>query len=74
MRHFNAGPMPSSPMSSRPPLWQVAAAAVGAVAAMSIALYFVSQQHTPIALVGTTLFVGLGGLSFDLARRRAGGR
>jgi len=61
-------------MPSRPPFWQVAASAIGAVAAMSIALYFVSQQQTPIALVGTTLFVGLGGLSFDLARRRAGGR
>ena len=66
--------MPASSMPSRPPLWQVVASAVGAVAAMSIALYFVSQQQTPIALVGTTLFVGLGGLSFDLARRRAGGR
>ena len=37
---------------------------------MSAALYFAGQQQTPIALVGTTLFVGLGGLSFELARRR----
>ena len=63
--------MPPSPPSSRPPLWPVAASALGAVAAMSAALYFVSQQQTPIALVGSTLFVGLGGLSFELARRRA---
>jgi hypothetical protein len=48
----------------------VAATAIGAVAAMSAALYFVSQQQTPIALAGSTLFVGLGGLSFELARRR----
>ena len=71
MRHFHAGPMPPPSVPSRPPVWQVAAAAIGAVVAMSTALYFVSQDLTPIALVGTTLFVGLGGLSFELARRRA---
>jgi hypothetical protein len=38
---------------------------------MSAALYFAGQSQTPIALVGTMLFVGLGGLSFELARRRA---
>ena len=42
-----------------------------AVASMIAALYFAGQQLTPIALIGTTLFVGLGGLSFELARRRA---
>lgn len=74
MRHFHAGPMPPPPMPSRPPLWPVALTALGAVASMSAALYFVSQQQTPIALVGSTLFVGLGGLSFELARRRATAR
>ena len=76
MRHFHPGPMPPAmpPSSSRPPLWPVAATAIGALAAMSGALYFVSQQQTPIALVGSTLFVGLGGLSFELARRRAASR
>ncbi|MEP7117817.1 MAG: hypothetical protein ABI880_09555 [Acidobacteriota bacterium] len=49
----------------------MAAAAAGAVAAMAVALYFVSQNQTPVALVGTTIFVGLGGLSFELARRRS---
>jgi hypothetical protein len=62
-------PPPSRP--GPPPLWQVIAAAVGAVASMVAALYFAGQQLTPVALVGTTLFVGLGGLSFELARRRA---
>ena len=62
--------MPPPSVPARPPLWQVMAAAAGAVVAMSAALYFVSQDHTPIALMGTALFVGLGGLAFDLARRR----
>lgn len=71
MRHFHSGSMPPPPAPSRPPFWPVAATAVGAVAAMSAALYFVSQNQTPIAMVGTTLFVGLGGLCFELARRRS---
>ncbi len=70
MRQFHSGPVPPSPAPSRPPLWPVAATAIGAVAAMSAALYFVAHNQTPVALVGTTLFVGLGGLSFELARRR----
>jgi hypothetical protein len=40
---------------------------------MAAALYFAGQQQTPIALVGTTLFVALGGLAFELARRRSAG-
>lgn len=71
MRQFHSRPMPPSPTPSRPPFWPVAATAIGAVAAMSAALYFVSQNQTPVALLGTTLFVGLGGLSFELARRRS---
>ena len=66
--------MPPPPTPSRPPLWQVAVTALGAVAAMSAAVYFAGQQQTPIALVGTTLFVALGGFSFELARRRASAR
>ncbi len=71
MRQFHAGSMPPAPTPSRPPFWPVAASAFGAVAAMTAALYFVSQNQTPVALVGTTLFVGLGGLAFELARRRS---
>jgi hypothetical protein len=71
MRQFHAGSMLPSPTPSRPPFWAVAATALGAVAAMSAALYFVSQNQTPVALIGTTLFVGLGGLCFELARRRS---
>lgn len=71
MRQFHPGPMPPPSPSGPPPLWLVMATAAGAVAAMIAALYFVAQSLTPVALVGTTLFVGLGGLSFELARRRA---
>ena len=71
MRQFHPGPMPPSSSPVPPPFWQVVATALGAAASMIAALYFAGQQLTPIALIGTTLFVGLGGLSFELARRRA---
>lgn len=74
MRQFHPGPMPPSSPSAPPPFWQVVATALAAVASMVAALYFAGQQLTPIALIGTTLFVGLGGLSFELARRRASSR
>lgn len=74
MNHLHPGSTPPPSTPAPPPFWQVAAAALGAVASMVAALYFAGQQLTPIALVGTTLFVGLGGLSFELARRRAASR
>ena len=74
MRQLHPGAMPTAPPPGPPPLWQVIASAVGAVASMVAAVYFAGQELTPVALVGTTLFVGLGGLSFELARRRASAR
>lgn len=71
MHHFHQASMPSSSSSSRPAAWMVAATAIGAVAAMVAALYFAGQGLTAIALVGTSLFVLLGGASFELARRRS---
>jgi hypothetical protein len=71
MRHFHEASMPSSSSSSRPAAWLVAVTALGAVGAMVAAVYFAGQDLTPIALVGTTLFVLLGGLAFELARRRS---
>ena len=71
MNHFHQAPMPPPAPSAPPPLWQVVASALAAVASMVAAVYFAGQELTPIALVGTSLFVGLGGLSFELARRRA---
>lgn len=71
MRQFHEGRMPPSPPAGPPPLWLVYATAAGAVVAMAAAVYFAGQAMTPIALLGTTIFVGLGGISFELARRRA---
>lgn len=71
MRHFHPGHMPPAAPSGPPPLWQVLAAAGGAVVTMAVAVYFAGQGMMPIALVGTTVFVALGGVAFELARRRA---
>lgn len=71
MRQLQPTAVPPPASSAPPPRWQVVATALGAVASMVAAVYFAGQQLTPIALVGTSLFVGLGGLSFELARRRA---
>lgn len=43
-----------------------------AAAAMAGAVYFGGTGHLPLAMTGTVLFVALGGLGFDLARRRSG--
>jgi len=66
--------MPPSSPPAPPPFWQVVASALGAVVSMAAGVYFAGQQLTPVALIGTTLFVGLGGLSFELARRRGSSR
>lgn len=71
MNQFHPGHSSPSAASAPPPLWQVLAAAAGAVVAMATAMYFAGQGLTPVALTGTTLFVALGGVSFELARRRA---
>ena len=39
-------------------------------AAMAAAVYFGGTGHLPLAMTGTVLFVALGGLGFELARRR----
>jgi hypothetical protein len=71
MRQLHSTSVPPSPSPAPPPRWQVAATALGAAVSMAAAVYFAGQELTPIALIGTALFVGLGGLSFELARRRA---
>jgi hypothetical protein len=62
---------PSSSSDSRPAAWLVVVTALGAVAAIVAAVYFAGHDLTPIALVGTSVFVLLGGLAFELARRRS---
>jgi hypothetical protein len=42
-----------------------------AAVSMSAAVYFGGTGRTPLAMAGTLLFVGLGGLAFELARRRS---
>ena len=46
----------------------VLALAAGAIAA---AVYFGGHGQLPLAMTGTALFVLLGGLGFELARRRS---
>jgi hypothetical protein len=50
---------------------QVAACAIGAVVSMAAGVYFGGQGQLPPAMAGTGLFVLLGGLAFELARRRS---
>jgi hypothetical protein len=49
----------------------VATCALLAAAAMIAALYFAGNGQTPLALAGTAVFVLLGGVTFELARRRS---
>jgi hypothetical protein len=59
------------PMPSKPSGASVALCAILAAASMMAAVYFGGTGRTPIALAGTLLFVILGGLAFELARRRS---
>jgi hypothetical protein len=58
-------------MNSRPSGALVVACGVLAAASMTAAVYFGGTGRVPFALIGTTLFVLLGGLTFELARRRS---
>jgi hypothetical protein len=42
-----------------------------AAAAMAVAVYFGGHGQLPLAMTGTVLFVILGGVGFELARRRS---
>jgi len=55
----------------RPSLALIVAVLLLAVLSMSAAVYFGGTGRTPLAMVGTLLFVGLGGFAFELARRRS---
>jgi hypothetical protein len=58
-------------MAQKPSLGLVATCALLAVASMAVAVYLGGTGRVPLAMVGTVLFVGLGGLTFELARRRS---
>ena len=58
-------------MPSKPSFGLVVTTAMLAVASMILAVYFGGTGRTPLAMLGTASFVGLGGLTFELARRRS---
>jgi hypothetical protein len=58
-------------VAARPSLVLVILVITLAVLSMIGAVYFGGHGQTPLAMIGTVLFVGLGGLAFELARRRS---
>jgi hypothetical protein len=57
--------------TSKPPAALVNGVLALAVGAMAAAVYFGGNGQLPMAMTGTALFVLLGGLGFELARRRS---
>jgi hypothetical protein len=55
----------------RPPVSAVAAVLSLAAASMAAGLYFGGHGQLPLAMTGVVLFVILGGVGFELARRRS---
>lgn len=58
-------------MGSKPSGTGVVICACLAVLAMMAGVYFGGTGRLPLAMLGTALFVLLGGLAFELARRRS---
>ena len=57
--------------TGKPPLAAVVAVLAAAAASMAAAVYFGGHGQLPLAMTGTVLFVILGGVGFELARRRS---
>ena len=57
--------------TGKPSQASVIAVLVAAAASMAAAVYFGGHGQTPLAMTGTVLFVILGGVGFELARRRS---
>ena len=57
--------------NNKPPASAVAAVMVRAAAAMVAGVYFGGNGQLPLAMTGAVLFVILGGVGFELARRRS---
>ena len=55
----------------KPSVAQVTSCATGAVVSMIAGVYFGGHGQLPPAMAGAGLFVLLGGLTFELARRRS---
>ena len=58
-------------MASKPSGALVAVVSILAALSMAAAVYFGGTGRTPLAMIGTVLFVALGGCAFELARRRS---
>jgi hypothetical protein len=58
-------------MPSKPSAFPVVLCACLAVASMAAGVYFGGTGRLVLAMIGATLFVLLGGLAFELARRRS---
>jgi hypothetical protein len=56
---------------AKPPVSAVAAVLSLAVASMMAGVYFGGNGQLPLAMTGAGLFVLLGGVGFELARRRS---
>lgn len=57
--------------TDKPSQGAVIAVLVAAAGAMGAAVYFGGNGQMPLAMTGTVLFVILGGVGFELARRRS---
>ena len=57
--------------TSKPPVSAVAAVLLLAAVSMAAGLYFGGHGQLPLAMTGVVLFVNLGGVGFELARRRS---
>jgi hypothetical protein len=58
-------------LAPKPPFSLVVLVLVAAACSMAAAVYFAGTGRTPLAMMGTLIFVVLGGLGFELARRRS---
>jgi hypothetical protein len=59
-------------VTSRPSLPLIVFILLCAVASMAAGVYFGGTGRMPLAMAGAVLFVALGGIAFELARRRSG--
>jgi hypothetical protein len=57
--------------TNKPPASAVTAVLLSAVVVMAAAVYFGGTGQLPLAMTGVALFVLLGGVGFELARRRS---
>ncbi|MEZ5288325.1 MAG: hypothetical protein R2712_26685 [Vicinamibacterales bacterium] len=59
------------PSPAKPPAGLVLACVAGALVSMAAGVYFGGTGNLPLAMTGAGLFVLLGGVAFELARRRS---